>query len=259
MADFINPRKTLAYYTVGFSPKYLNAMLLSIKSLRYFNKSIDIWIVCDEEFVMTLKSKLDGVSIFPVKNSKSSVEASMNKLTIFQHSDHIFLYDNVIYIDSDILIGIDLISLLDMKISDDKLIAYAEHKDISAHHSLLYSLQNYDSDTINYFKENNIYVISAGLFAFKPTKTMQSHFSNILSMIENYRGEFFYEQSFMNVYFNTRNLVDYSVFTPENCLMVASLESPSNKILHFAGDPGNGDRKIKRMSEYIEKSMTYLL
>ena len=48
---------------------------------------------------------------------------------------------------------------------------------------------------------------------------MKIHFTAIKSIIKSHTSEFFYEQSFMNYYFNLINFTDRSVFTSDNYIL----------------------------------------
>jgi alpha-N-acetylglucosamine transferase len=242
--------KFLAYYTIGYQESYITILKLSIKSLRKYNPDIDIRILCDIQFKDEIMRMFPDVQIYERPNSSTPQLASMQKLSIF--NEDLSDYDTVLFIDSDILIGIPLTELLSQVINEEKLYAFAEKEDQSAHKYIFWSFEDYSNDQLHFFQENNIRVINAGLFAFKPTNIMKMHFDNINAMICNHNGKFFYEQSFMNVYFNTRNLVDYSLWTNKNYSMDVTLSTPPNMILHFSGDPGIAMSKIYRMNSYIK-------
>jgi lipopolysaccharide biosynthesis glycosyltransferase len=241
--------KLLAYYTIGFQPSYITILEYSIKSLRKYNPDIDIIILCDTQFKNIIAQIFPYARICERPNSRTPEAASMQKLSIFD--EDISGYDSVIFIDSDILVGIPLAPLLSQVTNENQLYAFAEMEEQSAHTDIMWSLANYSSEQLAFFQENNIRVINAGLFAFKPTNIMKTHFDNINEMIAGHKGKFFYEQSFMNVYFNTRNIVNYSVFARENYSMPVTLSTPPTMILHFCGGPGFAMSKINRMRSYI--------
>jgi alpha-N-acetylglucosamine transferase len=241
--------KYLAYYTVGYQPSYITVMELSIRSMRMYNPEIDIRIICDIQFREKVARLFPDARICERPNSATPEIASMQKLSIFQ--EDLSGYDAILFIDSDILVGIPIASLLDRVVNDNRLYAYAESNDISDHRHIYWSLNKYTDADINFFTTNYIRIFNAGLFSFRPSDAIRDHFCNIQEMIRIHKGPFFYEQSFMNVYFNTRNLVDYSIWTPENYIMHASNTSTPVGILHFCGSPGNGGSKIHRMTSYI--------
>jgi len=50
-------------------------------------------------------------------------------------------------------------------------------------------------------KKQNQKPFNAGQFLFQNTQSMKAHFQNIKWMIENWSGDYFFEQCFMNYYF----------------------------------------------------------
>jgi len=95
-------------------------------------------------------------------------------------------------------------------------------------------------------------VFNAGQFAFVPSLAFQTHFLALNDAILNHEGEFFYEQSHMNKYFNLRNLTVptldlFCSFNVYNIPDPATGRSPS-LIVHV---PNNGltfEEKTKKMS-----------
>ena len=245
----------LVYYTIGFDVAYINLLQLSIRSLRKYNTT-DVLVICDESMVDVCSDKLKefkNIRIEPTPNSIGPMEASIKKLTIFNYD--IAKYKKIMLIDSDILVDIDLKKIFD-NIVDDKLYAFAETKNFNFHGEKCHSLQNYTKDNYDFLVKNKIYPFCAGFFVVLNTPSMKQHFSNILSMIDGYVGEYHYEQSFMNVYFNKLNLVNTVVINSTNHLMNINFEllpksiwlAPSfkNKVFHFSLARG-ADNKLNEM------------
>jgi hypothetical protein len=250
--------KTLAYFTFGFNSSYIDILKLAIKSLKYFHPEIDILIICDEKFIPLCSSTFPGIRIEKCTNSTSPEMASTHKLNIFDYD--LSGYDKIMYIDSDMLLHGKIDSILDNITNPDLLYVYAESDDFNNHKTLWWSLNNYTPEQLEFFKTNNILVFNAGLFIFLNSDFMKTHFSNIRLFINSYRGPFFYEQSFMNVYFNLKNKTNTSVINTTNYAMMPKDNiNYSNKIIHFAGSPGISGPKIARMTKYITRFMPFLL
>ena len=254
--------KKLVYYTLGYSNKYLDITNLSIKSLLYYNKDIDIIILIDEQFYdksISLKQLDPKIKIISTSNSLSAQEASMRKIDIFNYD--IQSYDVVLYIDSDILIDCSLEDACNKINMTDKLCVGSEKSNLDGHKEIYWSLNNYTYEQLEYFRQNNIYVFNAGLFGFKPTNQMKNHFTAIKSIIKSHTGAFFYEQSFMNYYFNLINSTDRSVFTSDNYILFPKKDKEyKNTIIHFCGIDNNlGNYKLYQMTNYIKNFMPYLL
>ncbi len=252
--------KKLVYYTLGYSIKYIEVLKQSIISLLYHNKDIDIILLIDEKIIPYSKSVEElspKIKIYSCPDSSSPQEASMRKLTI--HDYNIEEYDAVLYIDSDILINTSLNILFNDIVTTDKLCAYPESYDQKYHTHLYWSLMNYTKDQLDYFNSNNIYIFNAGLFGFKNTPDMKRHFSNVRGIIKNHNGPYFYEQSFMNYYFNLTNNINLTIINKDIYVMF-----PANnidygfKIIHFTGTDCPVDFKLNKMINYKNTFLKHL-
>jgi lipopolysaccharide biosynthesis glycosyltransferase len=254
----------LVYFTVGFNPEYINLLYLAIKSLRKRN-SVDIMVICDESLVDNCSAALkefSNIIIAPCENSNDAPDSSMKKLQIFKYD--LSKYSKILFIDSDVLIGTSLDCFFD-GITQDKLYAGEEINNISKHinlHKLKYhSFLNYTEDDISFLEKNKIKPFNCGFFGFMNNFVMKEHFDNILEMIKTHTGDFYYEQSFMNVYFNLRNLTDTSLINSNNYTLGFITEDlplldfliyrkrRKNKVVHFAYCRGFLN-KLKCMNKY---------
>ena len=72
-----------------------------------------------------------------------------------------------------------------------------------------------------------------------------------------FKGEYFYEQSFMNTYFHLNNVSDFSLFDTTNIFMInghkISEVTSDHRIFHFNENIGNGSQKATMMAEYFTK------
>jgi lipopolysaccharide biosynthesis glycosyltransferase len=254
---------SLIYFTVGFNKDYIDALSLAIKTLLYYTKDIDILVICDIGLEDICKSKLpEEIVLLPVPNSKDAANSSINKLRVFEFYPSIENYQNVLFIDSDVLIHADVKPYLKKIVKENTLYVYTESTDINLHSSSYFSYNNYTSNDILRYKNENIHVFNAGCFGFCPNG-MKTHFKNITNIIDNHKGPLYiYEQSFMNVYFNTLNITDRTMLTDENYLMFPHRypkQSHEGKLIHFCGGLGNGNGKHKDMKQYIEDYMPFII
>ena len=253
----------LVYYTIGFNPKYLELLYLSIQSLRNQN-SQDVLIICDKSMINQCTEKLkefSNIKIIPCSDSISAMDSSMKKLLIFNYD--ISKYLKILFIDSDILVNTNIRGIFN-GIKNDKLYAGAEHKSMILHKTIWHSLLTYTEDDIKFFYENKIYPFNCGLFGFVITIKMKQHFLNILEMVKNHTGHYWYEQSFMNVYFNKLNLVDTKVINDTNYMLAIEVNKLprrnmvwlqpkyNNKIFHFTSTQG-AEAKLKDMLYWNER------
>jgi len=243
--------RSLVYYTVGKSRKYIDILVLSLASLRAYS-TVDILVICDESFLDECKERCGNVSFMTCPDSKTPEEASMNKLKIFSYS-RIHEYDRVLFLDSDILVHTHMEPYFSKTTVPGILYVYTETKKIQDHICNMWSLVGaYTAQDLMRFRTESIHVFNAGCFSFVRSDEMKNHFANIQSMIASYKGPFFYEQSFMNVYFNKNNKTDRSLFTDNTYTFPPKgTRSYEGTLVHFAGSPGNGESKYAWMKSYL--------
>lgn len=247
--------KYLVYYTHGYSNGYLDILKLSIKSLRSSlnGNEVDVVILSDEQFVNDC-NQIENVTVISMPNSKSPEEASMHKLHIFNAYNKIDEYDAVLFIDSDIIVLYNVCDILEKCIKSNCLYVFTETNKVDDNNCIFWSFNNYTEEQMNYFRKNEIYPFNAGFFAFKPDIHMRQHFNNIITNISTHIGPFFYEQSFMNVYFNSypEIITDRTVINSDNYIMHPDVNiNYGNKCIHFCGSPGNSSFKYSRIISYI--------
>jgi hypothetical protein len=229
-----------------------------VQSLRRYNKTDDILVLVDAAFESVVRSKLPDIIVVSCPNSPTPETASMRKLHIFDID--VSFYDKVLFIDCDILIHTDITTIMTGISDTDILYVYSEKDSLEEHKHIYWSLKNYTSEQYRYFQTNDIKVFNAGLFGFKPSDAMKVHFSNIKEIIRKHTGAFFYEQSFMNYYFNLNNKTDRVLFTKRNYIMFPSDNvNYEGKIIHFCGGPGDAETKYRRMIHYFNKFITSIM
>lgn len=244
--------RQLVYYTIGYSPAYINVLRLSIHSLRASGYSGDVAVLCDEGMLAQCKEVLKGqVMYHTFSNARTPEQASMNKLRIFE-LPNIEEYDRILFLDSDILVHMNVESLFENIVAPGILYVYTETRKIEDHMNLMWGLKNYTSSELSSFQSNGVYVFNAGCFAFVRSNEMRDHFMQVQYSITTHTGPFFYEQSFMNAYFNRNNQTDRTLLTDTNYAFPPKENTAyPNCLVHFAGDPGRGESKYERMARYM--------
>jgi len=242
----------LVYFAIGYNDKFVDVVNLAIRYLRLKNPTITVMVICDESFMEKCANMFPpDTLLFSVPDSKTKQDATMNKLRIFDALEGTD-FKRVMYIDSDILVDRNIDSIMYQVTNEEKLYAFHENSNINSHNDINWSFSNYSEAYLEFFKERRIYVFNTGLFAFMNTPQMKQHFKNTIELIQSHDGEQFLEQSGMNVYFNKRDLVDGSLITSEVYNMYTPFdERCRNKIIHFAGDPGNDDYKLGSMKHFM--------
>ena len=258
----------LLYTTIGKSEEYLKCLEWFCKSLTYTTRTtLHLLIISDVSFHDKVHSIVQQYAflqyyLLDVPNSTTSEEASMHKLKIFDFPQ-IFHFRTALYVDLDCLFMSSLTFLFKKPIEDNKLYVFAERDTVEKNNVTAFSLSRENNKDICYYteehwkflKKHNKLPFNAGLFMFRCSPIMEQHFRKLNEFVKNFKGDFFYEQSFMNTYFNLNNVSDYSVFDRKNIFMLSfcSLSDvrPEHNIVHFNGEAGDGKIKTTRMSEYF--------
>jgi hypothetical protein len=243
----------LVYYTVGCSSAYIDVLALSLKSLRTSGYTGDVAVLCDESFLSRCKAVMGDTVLYKTfPDSRTPEQASMNKLRIFELPD-IENYERVLFLDSDILVHMDTSTLFQRITDPGILYVYTETRNQEDHRNLMWGLQDYTPTELHAFQNHGVHVFNAGCFAFARDDTMKDHFLAIQYRVMQHTGSFFYEQSFMNVYFNTNGQTDRSLLTDANYVLSPQpgVSYPGH-LVHFTGYPGNGATKLQRMQVYAD-------
>lgn len=204
----------LVYYTVGGSnADYVRLLEASVESLMTTLSDpiqVDILVLCDEAW----SSRLDkvraavegrGGSFFQHRTdpNPTGVSASMRKVEIFDWPSITDYTGTILYLDCDIVVVRDLlVHLFADGIPEDRLCVKYED-DITLTHFAMSLPSLNDPEVIATLTALGIQPFNCGQFAFRATPIMAHHFRRLCHFMKTYpRDDFFYEQSFMNHYFN---------------------------------------------------------
>lgn len=162
-------------------------------------------------------------------------------------------YDKVMYLDCDILVQRDvgiLFNSVDFQLN--KLYAMAE----GPIEGRYWTLDLYKTSQLKRLHEKHVTGFNSGTFMFIPTIAMKHHFTALKELALQYDGNHFYDQSFMNYYFNTKGI---AVTPPILSRHIKLFPDPNKRyprkvILHFAGI-GRYKEKAKMMEDYYEKHL----
>jgi hypothetical protein len=256
-------KKNLVYTTIGYNEKWFDIILLLLFSIEKYTtiKDFDFLLICDDNMYDSInniiKTELETELSFKVKlhnikrNSSAPDKASINKLYVFDFEE-IDNYQKILFIDGDIISLYDLKNVFNNILCDDILYVYKEIDDINCHNHIFWGLENYTPLELERFEEKNIYPFNCGLFLFNNTIGMKEDFKNIILFISTYNGKSFYEQSFMNYYFNKKESVNYEIFNNNNYKLGVDCDIKyPNKIVHFSGANNSGYTKFEMMKYYI--------
>jgi len=250
-------KKNLVYFSIGLKDEYAEMVKLSLELMDKSNPDyLDVVILTDKNYFERnfTTYKRTKTSVFLLPEIRNSDQSCFNRLKIFSYPT-INEYENILYLDADTIVNVNLNTLFDKCEEDGKLYAVVEDYNIENHKRLPFSLQTYKDDDLEYFAKNKIYTFNSGTLMFKSSLLMKKHFDNVLNIIENYNGEYFTDQSFLNYYFNSYNLtktdvikkdVDYLYIVESN--YNENLDY-SNKILHVITESNGSLSKIDMMKE----------
>jgi lipopolysaccharide biosynthesis glycosyltransferase len=244
----------LVYFTVGGDPGYVCLLKRCLESIKAASEDtclsmIDFLVLCDEEYVPNVKDL--GTLIHVTQKNADGIQASMRKTQIFQWP-HIRKYEKVLYLDSDILVLEDIKYMFEYAFDPNCIYVVPERTfPLNPHNHIFFSLQDYSTEEMLELQQKGIMGFNCGQFMFNPSDEMQSHFENVCSLIANFKGEYFFEQSFMNRYFNTRCNLDYDHMEKHVQLSPKQYKYEQGKtIYHFLDAGCHYTNKLTQMNEY---------
>jgi len=209
------PNRFLIYTIANYTKQQVSMIRYMLKSLsRYTNvDAYDLLIVTNRNFQDHIASW--NVSkrfnlLFSIHNTDKTLEdEKMKKIKIFDYFPDVKNYDKVLYLDYDCVVEGDIVHLFKQaQLAKGRLYPYPEDRDLT---KIFYGLQSYSEKDLMYFEQNGIAGFSTGVFMFKPSREIATHFLNVQKEAMTFHGQHFYEQSFMNHYFNKKRLANTSV------------------------------------------------
>lgn len=244
-------KKNLVYYCVGGESEYSELLKLSISSIRKTNP-IDqhILIISNIEYYYKhLADIKDNYILFHfIENNESKIDITYNKLKVFEFLETSNYFEKVLFLDVDTIVNLNLSEIFS-SIENHKLNVVVEDYNIKNHERIQFSLLDYETKDLDFFRDNNIYTFNSGTFGFYNTLSMKRHFSNVIEIIKNHKGLSYFEQSFLNSYFNKLALVSYTAIRKdENYLYIddetQGEQNTTDKIIHIIGREKNNKMKI---------------
>lgn len=256
--------KNLIYFTVFGNKDYVKLLEMLIRTVgKQTYKKFEILFITDSKTSKLIKKikelKKYTIHFHLTDEITNPVDASMQKLKIYGWR-HINKYKNILFLDVDILVLGNLKQIFESKKVKSNILYSATHnRDASMHKTVYHSLIDYTEAQLENFKANEITAFNAGQFFFKNTSTMRDHFDNINKFIASWSGRYFFEQSFLNYYFNILNMADTKLFDKQ-FKFVSINENHTNVtfdknavFVHFMGNATNGEGKIYFMTKHYGK------
>lgn len=242
-------KKNLVYFTVGGNSSYANLTKLCIESLRQTNdlQNTDILIMCDEEYKQNIVDLHTDIMI--TKKNNNGIEASMKKVEIFNY-EKIWMYDKVLYLDSDIIVYGNINILFDRVNELDKLYVFRDQTIVKGMDHKYWWTGTLTEEDILFFNTNNKGFFNCGQFLFKVSKEMEGHFNQVLTNIKENTKEYFYEQTFMNEYFLKNLLTIEDEVIKKYVHLCISRDDFDLVLFHFCGNDTINDKLNKMRNKY---------
>jgi hypothetical protein len=187
-------------------------------------------------------------------------DALLRKLDVVDFK-HIGRYDQVLYLDCDIIVKGDLTDIFTRAARRPHLLhASIEYEDFN---HPFFGFERYTPTQVGDMLKKGSSAFNNGTYMFNPKKSdILYHFDQIRIFARNntYLRQRYYDQSFFNDYFNPLGLVSTRVLHGR----VVIFPKPGKMYLkrkvlfvHFAGIQGY-ESKARRMEDYLQKLMTTL-
>lgn len=275
LATFKRGPSSLIYFTV-FGVDYSMLLELCLKSLAKNNlsNSFDILFLTDTRTLKIIRTfeilKHFNWKYFLLPTPQDGVEASMVKTKIFLYPE-INCYGKILFLDADIICRGDFTDIFSyspkekIEVVKSPLIKreFTGFTNLYKSAVLSHSLSFFTESDQEYILKHNPPVFNAGHFYFENTEQMEQHFKNINWLIDVWPAAYFYEQSFMNHYFNLYGLSSYELLDKyiivtmhvpimgvEQKKELEKQHEDTNMLIHFAGTPTWGRNKYQFIKQY---------
>jgi hypothetical protein len=258
--DNVVGKKNLIYFTFFGDKVYAQLMRLLLSTLKkqpYQN--FDLLFITDKKTLLEIKKTKEikhfNVDYMILPAIDDPVNASFQKLKIYDYKK-IDDYAKILFLDLDILVVGDLSMVFEER-TRPNIFYSGSHRLVQGHHKTVYHrLIDYSQVELDRMEKNGIFAFNAGQFFFKNTITMRKHFENINGFISKWNGEYFFEQSFINCYFNVLNISNVFKFKEQfGFVSINQNESntkfgPETVFVHFMGSAGDGHDKLSFIKTY---------
>lgn len=239
----------LIYICVFYQESYIQLLKLLITSIHKNSNKTDILIMTSPAFQPIIEKEISCFDLsikYYIFNVRTLFETGCARYNIFNY-EKIYMYNKILYLDTDVLVNSDLNILFNQDISPDKL--YALEEGTIGHE--YWGSQFFDSK-IN----RNISAFSSGVLYFMNSITIKNLFNRTKSHITKYsKGHPVPEcldQPFIVYNAISQNKYDnqmMKLYVKNN----PSIHSSAQIIYHFPGGVGHFTSKYDKMTEFWEK------
>ena len=254
-------KRNLLYFSVGYNEDYFTLLMCCLRSIQANakNPNFDILIIHDGLDESQIESCFDlNIKFHFIAEAFDGVEASVNKLKIFDFKE-INQYNKVLFLDADVIVDCDLSKVFDLNLQANKIYSYIHDCcKYAVHNTKYHTIQKYSKQEIDIFEQRKIRPFNAGQFMFLNSQSMRVHFENVNHLFKIWKDSYFFEQSFLNFYFNLNLASDTFLFDSLFYIYyignerMENQELQKNKIVHYAGSPCDGSTKLQFVEENFE-------
>lgn len=257
----IKGNKNLIYYTV-YGEKYCILLNESLKSLHQNNnsKNFDVLIITDYDTKQIFENNCNVKQYFNIKyhlveKPTDAIQSSMNKTKVFDYAE-IDYYNKILFLDCDIICLKDVQIIFDSISVENKLYVFNNpNVDMNSYASVFHGLKHNTDDVIKVATDLHYKPFNAGQFCFVNSERMKNHFSNLNIFINDWPSAYFFEQSFMNVYFVLAGALNFSLrdyFCLANCNSKTfdKVHNDVSVFLHFIAPALDGEKKLEFINSY---------
>lgn len=250
--------KNLLYFSLGNNLKYIDLLESCLSSLQDFEINYDILFICSLDWKNKIKRtsqvKKFNIKFLIIEDTKDGVEIAKNRLKVFEY-ENINEYNNILYLDSDILAIRSLQNLFNLNLKKEKLyVAMDERTNLKEHDSIIYGIGGLNKKTHEIFKINDQSPFNSGQFLFKNSSRMKVHFENVCWLAQHWPGMYFTDQVFMCHYFCYYDLCEQETLNKKTKIIDIQFYNDfrinDETIVHFIGKCQNPNAKIEFMKKY---------
>lgn len=252
--------KNLIYFTAFGNNDYINLLKLLLKGMKNQEyRNFDILFITDNSTKKSIEKIKDlknfNVDYHILKKIKDPVYASMQKLKIHEYPK-IKNYNKILFLDMDILVVGDLSKIFEESMTPNILYTGIQRYELDMHNTVYHCINEYTKEHLDFFSRKGIFPFNAGQFLFLNTSTMRKHFKNIDKFAHSWEGPFFFEQSFLNTYFNVLCISDIFKFKHQFGFISINMEDTQYKpnahtvFVHFMGSIAKPNGKLNFVKKH---------
>ena len=247
--------KNLVYMAVFFNKQYIHLMRILMTTIKLFSSTdnIDFLVFTTYDFSKEIQEMSNMLNIpismkfftFPTIH-----ESAYSRLYIFDY-EQISSYENILYVDTDIIVQNDLIKIFEDTI-DDKVYALGEGTiEHEFHGGWFFDFTTIDKDTEG---------LNSGILLFNNSPTVEKVFRETLAHIKKLTAENknlpeCFDQPFINYHLVNNRIQDtkslYKYALKYWVIEVPPTAPTTVSLCHFVSPIGNAPHKLKRMIEHM--------